>query len=74
MQTSYNIFALSGGYRFNDRLALRVGIENLFDRIPPRTGGNPLGEPFPTWGARTGGGATYDPLGRRGFVTVAMEF
>ncbi len=74
VQTSYNIFALSGGYRFNDRLALRVGIENLFDREPPRTGGNPTAEPFATWGSRTGGGATYDPLGRRGFVTVAMEF
>ena len=73
VKTSYSLFALSGGYRFNDRLTLRVGIENLFDRIPPRTGGNPTATPFPTLGTRSGG-ATYDPLGRRGFVTVAMEF
>src|SRR5690606_41548649 len=74
VQTSYSLFSLAGNYTFNDRYTLRVGIENLFDRIPPRTGGNPLGEPFPTIGARSGGGATYDPLGRRGFVTFEMSF
>jgi len=71
--SSYALFALSGSYRFGDRYTLRVGIENLFDRIPPRSGGNPDAVPFPTMGSRAGG-ATYDPLGRRAFVNVTMDF
>jgi iron complex outermembrane recepter protein len=74
VQTSYQLFTLTGNYRFNDRYTLRVGIENLFDKIPPLSGGNPLAEPFPTYPTRTGAGATYDPLGRRGFITFAMDF
>jgi iron complex outermembrane recepter protein len=70
---SYALFALAGNYRFNDRFTLRAGIENLFDRDPPRSGGNPLATAFPTVGTRAGGG-TYDPLGRRGFVTMVMDF
>jgi len=71
--TSYALFALSGSYRFRDRYTLRAGIENLFDRDPPRSGGNPDATPFPTVGNR-GSGGTYDPLGRRAFVNVTMDF
>ncbi len=71
--SSYAQFALSGSYRFADRYTLRAGIENLFDRIPPRSGGNPNATPYPTVGNR-GSGATYDPLGRRGFVNFTMDF
>ncbi len=73
VQEDYHMFALTGGYRFNDRYRLTVGIENLFDKIPPCTGGNPEAEPFPTPCTRNGG-STYDPLGRRGFVTMTMDF
>jgi outer membrane receptor protein involved in Fe transport len=71
--TSYALFALSGSYRFRDRYTLRAGVENLFDRDPPRQGGNPDATPFPTVGNRAGGG-TYDPLGRRAFVNITMDF
>ena len=74
VQTSYQLFSLTGNYRLSDRYTLRVGIENLFDKKPPVSGGNPLGEPFPTLGTRSGSGGTYDPLGRRGFITFAMDF
>jgi iron complex outermembrane recepter protein len=71
--TSYALFALTGGYRFRDRYTIRGGIENLFDRDPPRSGGNPNAVPFPTAGNRASG-ATYDPLGRRAFVNLTMDF
>ncbi|HEX6996174.1 MAG TPA: TonB-dependent receptor [Gammaproteobacteria bacterium] len=73
VQENYNLFALTGGYQFNDRYRITVGIENLFDKDPPCTGGNPEASPFPVPCTRNGG-ATYDPLGRRGFVTLSMDF
>jgi iron complex outermembrane recepter protein len=71
--TSYALFALSGSYRFGDRYTFRAGIENLLDRDPPRSGGNPNATPFPVVGNRAPG-STYDPLGRRGFVSISMDF
>jgi iron complex outermembrane recepter protein len=73
VRSSYTLFALSGNYRLNDRFMLRAGIENLLDRDPPRSGGNPYATAFPTTGTRAGGG-TYDPLGRRGFISMSMDF
>jgi outer membrane receptor protein involved in Fe transport len=35
---SYSVFNLSANYQFNDTLALRVGVENLFDTQPSLTG------------------------------------
>ncbi|HEY8518514.1 MAG TPA: TonB-dependent receptor [Gammaproteobacteria bacterium] len=72
--TSYDLFALTGSYRINDRFTFRGGIENLFDRDPPRSGGNPAARPFPLVGTHAEDGATYDPLGRRFFVSFTMDF
>jgi outer membrane receptor protein involved in Fe transport len=70
---SYDVFALSGGYRINDNLLLRAGVENLLDQVPPISGGNPNGVPFPSPPTRTTGG-TYDPFGRRYFVGLNATF
>jgi len=80
IKDSYQLFALSGSYQFKDRYTVRVGIENLFDKEPPMTGANPTARPFPIAathagiGLGTAVGATYDPLGRRTFVSFSMDF
>jgi outer membrane receptor protein involved in Fe transport len=51
-----------------------LGIENLLDEDPPCVGADPTDTPFPTACTRTGNGATYDPLGRRYFLSVTMDF
>jgi iron complex outermembrane receptor protein len=77
---NYQLFALSANYTFNDRYTLRAGIENLLDEEPPLAGGDPTALPFPTPDTHIGGGlgggsgATYDPLGRRFFISMTMEF
>jgi outer membrane receptor protein involved in Fe transport len=80
VDTDYQLFALSGNYDFRDRYSLRFGVENLFDEEPPMAGGDPTALPFPTddthigTGLGGGSGATYDPLGRRYFVSMTMSF
>ncbi len=72
---SYGLFALSGDYRF-DRYTLSAGIENLFDEEPPCIGANPTATPYPD-GVLVRGwrdASTYDPLGRRFFLSMNMEF
>lgn len=73
VHSSYNMFALTGGYQLNQNLRLQAGIENLFDKKPPLAGGNPDATPYPTPPIHTSGG-TYDPLGRRYFVALNMTF
>jgi outer membrane receptor protein involved in Fe transport len=70
----YSLFAATANYRFADKYNLAVGIENLLDEEPPCVGANPLATPFPTDCTRTGDGSTYDPLGRRFFVQMTMDF
>jgi outer membrane receptor protein involved in Fe transport len=84
VQQSYQLFALSGSYAFREKYTLRFGIENLLDEEPPLRGGDPNALPFPIAPTHIGSpfapdggtttGATYDPLGRRGFVSMTMEF
>lgn len=64
---------MSGAYRF-DRYLVSVGIENLLDEEPPCLGANPTATPFPTECTHASGGATYDPLGRRFFLQMTMDF
>jgi len=71
---AFGLFSASGSYRFADRYNLNVGIENLLDEEPPCIGANPLATPFPTDCTRTGDGSTYDPLGRRFYVSMTMDF
>ena len=69
---AYNLFALSTGYSF-DKYTIRLGIENLLDEDPPCIGQRPANVPFPL-DCTHSGGSTYDPLGRRYFVSMNMEF
>jgi iron complex outermembrane receptor protein len=81
---SYQLFYLGGSFSFRDKYTLRVGIENLLDQDPPLTGGNPNANRFPTppthitssgrLGFGEGGSAVYEPLGRRGFISMTMDF
>jgi iron complex outermembrane recepter protein len=73
VQTDYHMFSLSGNYQIGERYTLRVGIENLLDKAPPLNLGDPTVTPFPTAPTHVGGGATYDPLGRRAFISLTMN-
>ena len=79
VQENYQLFALSASYAIGDKYTVRFGMENLFDKEPPCTGGNPTNPAFPIPCTRGGGfggtgAATYDPLGRRGFISMSMDF
>ncbi len=84
VDSSYQLVYLGGTYSFADKYRLTVGIENLFDEKPPLMGGNPNALPFPiaparatsagTGGLGQGGNSVYEPLGRRGFVSLTMNF
>jgi outer membrane receptor protein involved in Fe transport len=80
VDTDYQLLHLSGNVDFNDKYSLRMGIENIFDEEPPMAGANPTALPFPIPATHIGGGlgggsgATYDPLGRRFFVSMTMNF
>jgi outer membrane receptor protein involved in Fe transport len=72
--TAYNLFGLSGNIQIGDKYTLRMGIDNLLDEDPPLNQGNPDALPFATPPSHVGNGATYDPLGRRAFVSMTMDF
>jgi len=80
VQESYQQLALSGSYRFGEKYTLRAGVENLLDTEPPIVGVNPTQVPFANPGTHAGRGgfaatgSTYDPLGRRGFISLTMDF
>jgi outer membrane receptor protein involved in Fe transport len=81
---SYQLWYLGASYSISDRYTLRFGIENLLDEEPPRVGGDPNNARFPIPPSRlvvtglanfgAGGSAVYEPLGRRGFVSMTMDF
>ncbi|TIX51497.1 TonB-dependent receptor domain-containing protein [Alteraurantiacibacter aquimixticola] len=71
--SSYDTFALSGSYRVNENFLVRAGIENLFDRAPPLSGGDPDASDYPRAATRAGGGV-YNPLGRNFYIGAQMTF
>ena len=78
VHSSYSNFSLNFGYRVSENIRLQGGIDNLFDKLPPWQGGEPWREDenpadYNRAPTRAGGG-TYDPLGRRFFISVNMEF
>jgi outer membrane receptor protein involved in Fe transport len=84
IDTNYQLFYLGASYAFRDKYTVTVGIENLFDEIPPLVGGDPNNARFPippthivatgTANFGAGGSAVYEPLGRRGFISMSMSF
>jgi outer membrane receptor protein involved in Fe transport len=80
---AYDLFSLSGDWNINETFAISGGIDNLFDRDPPKIGAGQI----QTIAATSGGGQTildgaanvsqagfYDVLGRRYFVNLKMRF
>ena len=69
--SSFNYFDLFASYALTDQVELRAGINNLMDEEPPIVGNEyggtaeNSGNTFP---------ATYDPVGRSGFIGVNMHF
>jgi outer membrane receptor protein involved in Fe transport len=79
----YQLFSAAANLRFADRYTLSIGIENLLDEEPPCINANPFAAPFPTECSYVGAGgvfggagdsATYEPLGRRYYISMNMEF
>jgi outer membrane receptor protein involved in Fe transport len=78
----YQLFSAAANLRFADRYTVSIGIENLLDEEPPCLNANPGAAPFPTQCVHTGAGvfgpagdaSTYDPLGRRYYISMNMEF
>ena len=70
---SYGLFSAAANLQF-DRYRINVGIENLLDEEPPCLGANPGSANFPTECTHSGNGATFDPLGRRYYVSLTMDF
>ena len=70
----YQLFSAAANLRFADRYRLSIGIENLADEDPPCLNQNPAASPFPTNCTHSLDGSTYDPLGRRYYISMNMEF
>lgn len=69
---SESYFDLTAGFKVKQQFSLRVGVQNIFDREPPRVlantpgGDGPLnGNTYPQW---------YDPLGRYIFAGFTVDF
>lgn len=67
---SYNLYALAASWQLNDTVALRAGIDNLFNAQPLVVGANP---PL-TNSATTTLPDYYDVLGRRFYLGVKLNF
>ena len=70
---AYDLFSAAANIRF-DRYNVGIGIENLLDEDPPCIGANPGNANFPLECSHSGNGAVYDPLGRRYYVSLTMDF
>lgn len=67
---SYDVFDLFGGWQISETLAMRFGVDNVFDADPRIVGADPpntnaSGQTFPGY---------YDTLGRRYFAGLKVSF
>jgi len=67
---AYNYFDLAGTWQVREKISLRAGINNLFDKDPPVIAAGLLssfgnGNTYP---------GTYDPMGRLMFVGATVDF
>jgi outer membrane receptor protein involved in Fe transport len=65
---AFNWFDLAGIYRFNDKVRVTAGINNIFDKEPP------LGSGFSDVDFGPGFYGTYDPLGRALYANLQFGF
>lgn len=66
---SYQSFSLYAGYQINDKMSLRMGMDNVTDVQPPVVGAYPGNN-----NAYTTRPDYYDILGRREYVGVTFRF
>lgn len=76
---AYDLFNLNGRFEVNDLIALRFGVDNLFDRKPPYVGyflDDVVGDGTPRFGraANPYNPSEYDVLGRRFYVGANVSF
>jgi len=74
---AYDIFHLNGRYSVTRDVALRFGVDNLFDKAPPLTNYNPANSTPATNGQLRGGsvgGLMYDDIGRRFYIGANIKF
>ena len=77
---SQNLFSVTFGYNIAQKYRLNVGIENLLDQDPPCVGADPNRFPYAyqcDHNSTTTGdlyNSTFDVLGRRYFVSMAIDF
>lgn len=71
--SAYNLFDLLGRYQLGETVALRFGIENLFNEEPPITGRDPAAVP-PNLPGGTFETNNYDIIGRRFYVGATASF
>lgn len=74
---AYDLFNLNGSYALNDTVAVRFGIDNLFDKEPPifeRNTAPPAGVLAGGTFATANGSYLYDLQGRRFYAGVKMTF
>ncbi len=74
---AYDIFHLNGRYSITRDVALRFGVDNLFNKAPPLTNYNPANTSPATTGQLRGGGVgglMYDDIGRRFYIGANIKF
>jgi outer membrane receptor protein involved in Fe transport len=71
---AYSLFNANVSWAFNERMRLRGGIDNLIDEDPPIVGANPLNINNPTNAMGSTSAGSYDTLGRRYYVGLAVTF
>jgi len=71
---SYDMFDFFGRFDVNERMTLRAGIDNLFDKEPPIVGSDPNNPANPNRNAANTNANYYDVLGRRAYLGLKMAF
>ncbi|BBC72125.1 conserved hypothetical protein [Altererythrobacter sp. B11] len=75
---AYDLFNLTASYELMDKVTLRGGVDNLFDKAPPYVGyftDDVLGDGTPRWpqAASPYNASQYDVLGRRFYIGVKVQ-
>jgi iron complex outermembrane receptor protein len=72
---AYDLFNINTRYAITKQIALRAGVDNLFDKAPPLIG---VDKSVVAGDGRLSGGridpGNYDPLGRRYYVGLGLSF
>jgi iron complex outermembrane receptor protein len=69
-----NYIDLSGEWRIHDRITLRAGVNNVFDKDPPIVDSSSFGISAPPFGNGNTYPQVYDSLGRTIFIGITADF